>query len=82
MLQFPHDGSQEQETLFPTHQEEWVLIADDDDPEQVWQDKQTALAEQKQDGWSIEIGPSTLHAEVPGQPARRVRGYVLRRSVL
>ncbi len=58
-----------------------MLITDDDYPERVWQDEQTALAELKQDGWSIEVGPSILHAEVPGQPARRVRGYVLRRSV-
>ncbi len=58
-----------------------MLITDDDDPEQVWQDEQTALAELKQAGWSIEVGPSTLHAEVSGQPSRDVRGYVLRRTV-
>ena len=71
----------EQKALLVLDEDEWLLMADDDDPERVWQDEQTALAELKQDGWSVEIGPSTLHAEVPGQPARRVRGYVLRRSV-
>ena len=71
----------EQKALLVPDEDEWLLITDDDDPEQVWQDEQTALAELKQDGWSIEVGPSTLHAEVPGQPARRARGYVLRRIV-
>ena len=50
-------------------------------PERVWRDEQTALAELKQDGWGVEVGPSTLHAEVPDQPGREVRGYVLRRSI-
>ena len=58
-----------------------MLITDHDDPAPVWRDEQAALAELKQDAWRVEVGPSTLHAEVPGQPARRVRGYVLRRSV-
>jgi hypothetical protein len=61
-------------------EDEWLLITGDDGPERVWQDEQTALAELRQDGWSVEAGPSTLHAEVPGQPAKRVHGYVLRRS--
>ena len=50
-------------------------------PKRVWQDEQTALAELKQDGWSVEVGPSTLHARVPDQPSRQVWGYVLRPSV-
>jgi hypothetical protein len=71
----------EQRALLVLDEDEWLLIRDDDDPEQGWQDEQTALAKLKQDGWSVEVGPSTLHAEGPGVPARRVQGYVLRRSV-
>jgi hypothetical protein len=71
----------EQRALLVFDEDEWLLITDDDDPERVWQDEQTALAELKQDGWSVEVGPSTLHAEASGQLARRVRGYVIRRSV-
>ena len=54
-----------------------LLITDGDNSERVWQDEQSALVELKQDGWNVEVGPSTLHAEVAGQPIRRVRGYVL-----
>ena len=71
----------DQKALLVLDENEWLLITDDHDPARVWQDEQAALAELKQDGWSIEVGSSTLHAEVPGVPARRVRGYVLRRSV-
>jgi hypothetical protein len=62
-------------------QGEWVLITDDDDPERVWRDEESALAELKQQGWGIEVGPATLHAEVPDQQGRKVCGYILRRSV-
>ncbi len=55
----------EQKALLVLDEGEWLLIADDDDPEQVWQDEQAALAELKQDGWSVEVGPSPLHAEAP-----------------
>jgi hypothetical protein len=41
------------------------LITDGDNPEQVWQDEQTALVELKWDGWNVKVGPSTLCAEVP-----------------
>ena len=59
----------------------WVLVTDDDDPERVWRDEESALAEVKQEGWTVEVGPSTLHAEVADQPNKEARGYVLRRSI-
>ena len=71
----------EQKALLVLDGGEWLLITDDDDPERVWQDEQRALAELEQGGWSVEVGPSMLHAEVAGQPGREVTGYVLRRSV-
>ncbi len=71
----------EQRALLVLDEDEWLLITDDDDQEQVWQEEHTALAELKRHGWSIEVAPSILHAGVPGQPAKRVRGHVLRRSV-
>jgi hypothetical protein len=71
----------EHKALLVLDEDEGLLITDDDDPKRVCQDEQTALVELKQDGWSVEVGPSALHAEVPGAPVRRVRGYVLRWSV-
>jgi hypothetical protein len=71
----------EQKALLVLDEGEWVLVTDDDDREQVWRDEESALAELKQEGWGVEVGPLTLHAEVPGEPGREVRGYVLRRSV-
>jgi hypothetical protein len=71
----------EQKALLVLDEDGWLLVTNDDDPERVWQDEQTALAELKQEGWIVEVGPSTLHAEVPDQLSRRVRGYVLRQSV-
>ena len=70
----------EQKALLVLDGGEWLLITDDDDPERVWQDEESALVESEQEGWGIEVGPSTLHAEVPDQPSREARGYVLRRS--
>ena len=71
----------EQKALLVLDGGEWLLITDDDDPERVWRDEESALLELMQEGWGVEVGPSTLHAEVPDQPGREVRGYVLRRSV-
>ena len=71
----------EQKALLVLDEGEWVLVTDDDDREQVWRDEESALAELKQEGWGVEVGPSTLHAEVADQPSREVRGCVLRRSI-
>jgi len=72
----------EQKALLVFDADGWLLITDDDDdPDRVWQDEQTALADLKEEGWGVEVGPSTLHAEASGQPSREVRGYVLRRTV-
>jgi len=35
---------QEQEAVLVRHLDEWVLVADDDEPERVWQNEQEALA--------------------------------------
>jgi len=71
----------EQIALLVFDLEGWLLITDDDDPERVWQDERTGLAELKQDRWNVEVGPSTLHAEVPDQPGTEMWGYVLRRNL-
>jgi len=77
----PERGRMEQKALLVLDGGEWLLIMDDDDPERIWQDGESALLELKREGWTVEVEPSTLHAEIPDQPGREVRGYVLRRSV-
>ena len=71
----------EQKALLVLDQEERVLITDDDDPERVWHGEEAALTALKQECWTVEAGPSVLHAEVSDQPSREVWGYVLRRGV-
>ena len=71
----------QQKALLVFDQEDWLLITDDDEPERLWQDEDSAPADLKQEGWNVEVGPSTLRTEVPNQPGRQVWGYVLARSV-
>jgi hypothetical protein len=38
------------------HQDEWVLVTDDNDPERVWQEEGAALAALQQEGWAVQGG--------------------------
>ncbi len=47
------------------------LMTDGDNAKQLWQDEQNALVELMQDGWNVEVGPSTLYAEALISQAER-----------
>ncbi len=57
-------------------------MTDDEDPERLRQDEQTLLVELKKwDGRNVEVGPSTLCADVPDYPDGEVWGCVPRWNV-
>jgi hypothetical protein len=42
---------EEQTAVLVQHQNKWVLVTDDDEPERVWQDFDAAMEELRLDGW-------------------------------
>ncbi len=62
------------------HQGEWVFVADDNEPERVWQDLETAVEELELEGGHVVEGPGSIKPDVAGLDRFDVWGYRLRHS--
>jgi hypothetical protein len=61
--------------------DEWIFIADDDEPERTRKDFETAIKQLVQEGWKIVQGPAPVRSENEKLDARNERDYRLRRSI-
>lgn len=69
---------QEQTALLVKHQNEWVLITDDDEPERVWQEFDTAMMELHADGLQVVQGPAAIEPSIPEIDRLKLWGYRLK----
>ncbi len=72
---------QEQTAVLVRHQNEWLLVVDDDEHERVWKDLHTAMEELLAEGWQIAQGPGPVRPTIPGLERFDLWGYGLRRGV-
>ena len=71
----------EQTAILMQDHGEWVLIADDDEPERVWQELDPAMTELQSEGWRIVQGPAAIEPDVPEIDRFKAWGYRLKRSI-
>lgn len=69
----------EQTAVLVRHQNEWVLVTDEEEPERVWQDLDAAMRELRSDGWQVAEGPASIRLDASERSG--LWGYRLRRSV-
>ena len=63
------------------HLDEWVLIAEDDEPERLWQAEPQALAELTTEGWQMTAGPALVEPDKEEFIEGRLWRYWLTRSL-
>ena len=71
----------EHTAMLVQHQNEGVLVTDDDEPERAWQDFDAAMKELQLDGWLVAQSPAAIQASMAGLGRYELWGHRLRRSV-
>jgi hypothetical protein len=74
-------STEEQTAVLVKHQNEWVLVTDDDAPERIWKESDTAMQELRLDGWQIAEGPAPIRPSIAGLDRFELWGYRLRRGI-
>ncbi len=72
---------QNQTAVLVRHQDEWLLVTDDDAPGRVWPDLSTAMNKLLQDGWQVAEGPGPVRPTLAGLERFDLWGYGLKRGV-